>query len=491
VTAKINSANDIVKKLVWGISPRGDFPVSAKIIQDILIQINNPKANAKAIASTIIKEPGLAARVLDLVNSSFFSRNDKITDLEHAVIRIGTLNLIQLCGNLVLLQKFVPLAKKNTVFAHCLSNVISCINLNDQLQFKFSGSFSSGSADADLLCGSFSKLGQLLLSFYFPELYESALRRSDLKQLTISESIYEIIGLSVFDLSSEALAALKIPNYFIDFLKDCSEANRSFSAPLEQKNLPLNSALILAIALKLGDTITAGSDRFNLHLTCESLAIKANLPNSELIKSVASLPIRFNTYCDSLNLILPKLPNYLQDIDKNIGRKEADVCSPLYAAGKDRLFLSDLKVSLQNGETGNSIIARVLEGLIYELKFSRAYYFIPDKTTQFLEIKQSLGDFTNCLPTKNLKIDLNQDSDALPAICWRSGCTEFMGTSIARSSWPLAAIPVGRDEKSLLGIVYAERDKSDSTNHSDIDSATIIMLGEILRQVCGYEDAVG
>jgi HD-like signal output (HDOD) protein len=475
------TSDEILKKIMWAISPKGDFPVSARIVQELLTQLSNPNSDIKDISNTILKEPSLAARVLILVNSVFYNRSTKIVDLKSAIIQIGTNNLVQLCCNLVLLQKFIPLARKNDAFAHSLSNALLTIIINDQLQYKFNTQFKRDDSDCELLCGSFVKLGQLLLSFYFPDLYYAAIKRSEQKQLTISDAIFELTGISIFKLSCMALSALKIPSYFTEAIAECGKINQLSNSGLSQiKSCDFNVSLILYIANKLADNITAGSDRISIQTLCEMLEREYRLPASEITQILANLNQLFTDYCSSLNLVLPKLPSYLLGIDKSL-EKVVQMDNRQILKGKP--IVTDLRISIQNGETGHSIIAKVLELLVFKLKFKRAYYFTVNKYSQVLELNFNLGNFNEEIDLKSLKIEISSKPQLLPVIAWKSKMPEFIGHPITEGYWPIVAFSIkGKDIED--GVIYAEKDAVSSEKKlSQIDEATIILISEIIELV--------
>ena len=84
-------------------------PVLVRLLQALL----EPSPSFQAISSYLQMDPMLAAKVLQLVNSSSYSFNTRISNLERAVIAIGTKELFKLVLPLSLQKQLIPNGKRN------------------------------------------------------------------------------------------------------------------------------------------------------------------------------------------------------------------------------------------------------------------------------------------------------------------------------------------------------------------------------------------
>src|SRR4051812_10945405 len=107
---RAGSPDELLKRLRTALKKDGDFPASARIVNELKALTTDPKTTANQLAEVILREPSLGARVLHLVNSSFYRRSKPIMTVSQAVIQVGMKPLAELCAGLVLLQKFGPVA---------------------------------------------------------------------------------------------------------------------------------------------------------------------------------------------------------------------------------------------------------------------------------------------------------------------------------------------------------------------------------------------
>ncbi|MDK2849288.1 MAG: hypothetical protein PWP34_2641 [Desulfuromonadales bacterium] len=66
-----------------------DLPAMTDIVSDFLITIEDPDWSAKSVAQVIARDPAVAASVLKAANSSYYSFQRQINDLEGAIAVLG------------------------------------------------------------------------------------------------------------------------------------------------------------------------------------------------------------------------------------------------------------------------------------------------------------------------------------------------------------------------------------------------------------------
>lgn len=66
-----------------------DIPPMPQVAADILQQLNNPDSSARGLADIIAADPAVAARVLRIANSSFYSMSRQVTNLSMAIVVLG------------------------------------------------------------------------------------------------------------------------------------------------------------------------------------------------------------------------------------------------------------------------------------------------------------------------------------------------------------------------------------------------------------------
>lgn len=91
-----------------------DLPAMADIISEFLLATQDPDWSAKGLAGVIAKDPAVAACVLKVANSSYYSFQRQITSLEGAVSVLGlkTLKSLVLAASVKTLNKRFGLIEK-------------------------------------------------------------------------------------------------------------------------------------------------------------------------------------------------------------------------------------------------------------------------------------------------------------------------------------------------------------------------------------------
>ena len=171
------------------------------------------------------------------------------------------LNLCDLLAGLVLMQGFIPLARRGGVFADNLKRSLITALLASAL---VSENKDEDVAEQGYLAGSFYTLGYLLLAYYFPRLYEIAAARPTTLEKGIISSINEMVGIDPSLLHLEILEALRIPIMYQDVVMNSylTFANRTCEPAL--LNLPmLKSALMRGKNFRLDNSMDTTWDLLN------------------------------------------------------------------------------------------------------------------------------------------------------------------------------------------------------------------------------------
>ncbi len=71
------------------VSEIGMLPTPSPVFSELMAAIDSPSGDARSVANVINHDMGLTAKVLQLVNSSFFAPRSRVTSVEAAVVRLG------------------------------------------------------------------------------------------------------------------------------------------------------------------------------------------------------------------------------------------------------------------------------------------------------------------------------------------------------------------------------------------------------------------
>ncbi|MBN8549238.1 MAG: HDOD domain-containing protein [Deltaproteobacteria bacterium] len=493
-TEKIEmTAEQFVEKLRNALRKDGDFPASAKIVSELRMLTSDPRTTANQLTEVILREPSLGTRILHLVNSSFYRRAKPIMTVSQAVVQIGMKPLAELCAGLVLLQKFVPVARRGGAFATCLQKTILSSLLSSSLVSESKPNLPSaaGTTKADecgYLAGSFAELGTLLLAYYFPQVYEAAIKRAEQKRVDLQQSIHEITGLSPLQLSLEVVNALDLPGFYKEVLLASlgkpSDGTTNL-LPNERGEIARVAKSVQA-ARDISEVLVTSKNQQELDKLLVSVQKNLSLPSRTLEKIVGELPQVFKKQCDCIELTLPALPAFISNYSGAKSDSGAVAAKPEVLTGDEFMqYVEEIRQAVESGESTAAVITTVMETLAWNIKFDRVLLLLSGQGKKRLAGRMLLGNADNVDPKK---IERELGADAAPHTCdaqaFREGRPMFRGDPVIEGGWPLAAIPIGFGQRAI-GVIYADRTATEAPELSEREQAAIAVLAELLDRSVG------
>ena len=476
------TADQFIEKLKKALARDGDFPASARIVNELKALTSNPKTTSNQITEAILKEPSLGIRVLHLVNSTFYRRAQPIMTVSQAVMQIGMRPLADLCAGLVLLQKFVPAARSGGPFANCLQKTLLSSLLASSISAESTKNDpNSKNSESGYLAGTFAEIGTLLLAYYFPQVYENAIKRSETKKQDVEKSIYEIVGLSPTDLSREIIKSLDLPDFYNQILT----ASDSYQTPGGNKNAASQKTEVINLskgvnaAQNISKILVFSKDKSELDKVLSSLHTRLQLDAQVINKVLGDLPKLFQSHCEQIDLHLPPLPEFVAtysqpDSAAGDGKDESEE--------KDDFsrYVDEIRQAVESGEPTASVITTVMETLAWGLKFDRVLLLLVGSGRKKLVGRMMLGNPGNVDPTKvERPIGAEADSHAPDARCYKEGLPVFNGDPLLDDGWPLMACPIGFGPRAI-GVIYADRTGSSAPEITAREQAAIGVLAELL-----------
>jgi HD-like signal output (HDOD) protein len=480
-TAEI-STEDIIGKLCLSLTREGDFPTSAKVVSELRALATDPRTTANQITEVILREPSLGIRILHIVNSSFYRRSTPIMTVSQAVLRIGMKQLAELCAGLVLLQKFIPAARKDGSFATCLRKAVITPLLTTSLAQEVQPiKDKNGQNEGGFLSGLFCELGVLLLAFYYPEIYDSAVKRSNSKNQPISQSLKEIVGLSSYQISDRVLKALELPEYY-EHVMSQAEAPK----PLKEISVPSNlqktvfyTSQSVSAAHEISAAICEGGDKAKLDQVINKIKDKIQLDIKSIETAVGRLPEMFKEHCASLDLDLQGIPSFVSQYNEDQATA-ASMESQESSLKNDEVFskyVDEIRAAVDNGEPTASIITTVMETLAWGLHFNRVFLLLVDGAKKSLRGRMFLG--TASFDPKSVVRPITPDLSPCDVRAFTSGRCVFHGEAVIVDGWPFAAIPIGFDDR-CVGVIYADKTNSKDLELNSREQAAVGVLAELL-----------
>lgn len=436
-----NTGEKILERLQAALRSDGDFPIRAKVVSELRLRASNPSTTVEQMASLILKEPALGTRILHLVNSSFYLRARPVDTISQAVLRIGMTAISDLCAGLVVMQRFVPAARRGGVFANCVKRSVVTALLSNELARL---SNDQEVAEKGYLAGTFYHLGHLLLAFYFPQIYEAAEKRGEIRGYGITRSISELLGKSPVELVLGIVDALKIPPLYHAILEEAHRSTESGELSTVQIGRALRAAGSLSEAIVDGKTVEALEDELT------RIAQESGYPREVLCEILSRLPEAFSEHCKFIDLSFLTLPPYLSHFSgasaTPFGEGEAQVSEAL----------RDIQDAVEQGEPLSSILGLVMEACTGALGYDRTLLLYLDRDHRELQGRTALGERFPFDPRRIVR-PLSDVRRELPDVeAFRSGKPQTTGEPLCHDTDHFFALPIGRRD-GAKGVIYADR----------------------------------
>ncbi len=478
------AAEDLVAKLKKALGKDGDFPASAKVVAELRQLASDPNSSANQITEIILKEPSLGARVLHTVNSSFYHRGTPIMTVSQAVMRLGMKTLADLCAGLVLLQKFVPASRRGGSFAICLRKMVVTSLLSATVTSEANKAQPGAKTnESGYLAGALAELGTLLLAYYFPNVFDNALKRSETKHQNLARSIFEITGITPVTLSLEILDALNLPQFYKDVLK--ASENVQLSTPTTQNERALSPmqadiqrcARSLKVAQAVSEVLTFNGDKREIDAILGSVK-NIGFDDGIVRRVLGDLPESFRTHCNLIEIDLPALPDFVATYSEPEAGEKKDERS---SSDPFKQFVEEIRQAVESREPTASIITSVMETLAWGLKFDRVLLLLlsPNKTSLVGRMLLGASDID---PKKiSRTIGRTAPPKACEALAFHDSRPVFRGTAVLDGGWPFAAIPIGSGARTI-GVIYSDHVGGKHDELSSREQAAISVLSELLER---------
>lgn len=162
------------------------IPSLPSLYQKLLDEVASPEGSVRNAGRIIAEDPGMSAKILQLINSSFFGLPRSIATPAEAVALLGFNTVKDLVLSVKLFTQFeagtVALLDLEALGCHCMRT--GCLAGSIASLEGLSREFMENATTAGLL----HDLGKLILASNFPEEYRNVLKRSREENLPIQEA---------------------------------------------------------------------------------------------------------------------------------------------------------------------------------------------------------------------------------------------------------------------------------------------------------------
>lgn len=479
---------EFVEKLKRALAKDGDFPASGKVVNELLRRASERNVTANQISAIVLKEQSLSARILHVVNSSFYSPGKPIMTVSNAVVRLGLKNVVELCSGLVLLQKFVPAARAEGPFADCLKQAVLTSIIARNLEAEIAKHEERSASETGYLAGCFAALGLLLTGYYFPALYKSSVTRSQEEPEELDTTISRVTGYTPFQLSKHALASLSLPEMY-DTILDAADRflrpNMHVEAAEAPKALSRDTetlAKVVACAHALAGTIVYGKTRQDLESCLKSLEERCGVERTVFQSLLTRLTEDYTDHCISLEIPPTPMPDFVLGYTApGSGIEVAGEEDSSYTDDEEFLaYKNEMSEAIKDNEPAVSIVLTAMEILAWGLKFDRVLLLLPGPTMRKLNGAMFLGASENFDPTRMTRALELPPSPANPDItAFKESRVVNEGLALLPGAQAFAILPVGYGDRAV-GVIYADRNRPGSAAVTPTEVARLKVLSDLL-----------
>jgi len=185
----IRDHNDLEISLEEVINKINDLPSFPQVVQEILNDLDNEEISLDTIVEKVSLDQSLAAKVLQVANTSYYGTNSKVISIQQAISMLGITNLKNLIRTSIF-KTHLPTAYcrgfDNLGFwRHNIATAICAELIARSLHLKHDFAFTAG-----LL----HDIGRLVLVSRFPKKYEEVIRLAIEKDCSLLDAERNLLG---------------------------------------------------------------------------------------------------------------------------------------------------------------------------------------------------------------------------------------------------------------------------------------------------------
>ncbi len=199
-------ANDAVKRLMEQLT---QLPALPTLYTQVMSELQSPKGSLEFVAKLISRDPVMTAKILHMVNSTFFALPQQITETAEAVMFLGAERIKSMILLSHVFTQFdkskCPEFKLEQLWMHCMatgahSMAITMAETHDPRQGEMA-----------FTAGLLHDVGMLLLAANIPTQYSTLLRQAAQREISIRDVEMEIFGASHAEVGACLLGTWGLP----------------------------------------------------------------------------------------------------------------------------------------------------------------------------------------------------------------------------------------------------------------------------------------
>jgi HD-like signal output (HDOD) protein len=198
-----------------------DLPSLPRTYDALTQALTDPRTSLQKIARIVEQDVGISAKILQLVNSAFFGIGHCVSNIEHAVIYLGTNTLRSLALSVEIFRVFEPnkalpgfsleeLERHARLAAHIAARLPVPMHL----------------ADITMVAGMLHDVGKLILAWKFPDRFKKMLRQAAEEHCSLYEVEEREYGFSHAEIGAYLLGLWGLPYMLVEAVAFHHRPNR-------------------------------------------------------------------------------------------------------------------------------------------------------------------------------------------------------------------------------------------------------------------------
>lgn len=228
--------NNKLKSLVSQVT---SLPSMPDLYLALLEELQKEEPSLDKVGDIIARDPGMCAKLLQLVNSAFFGLPQKVSNPAEAAMYVGVEIIKALMMTLQFFALFervrIPEFSFDALWAHCLATGMIARKLARLERFEHR------EAEVAFTAGLLHDAGKLVLATGLPSQYQAVLRLQKQRPVPLWEIEREILGASHAEVGAYLLALWALPDPLVETLA-------WHHRPAESLNLTLSPLTIVHVA---------------------------------------------------------------------------------------------------------------------------------------------------------------------------------------------------------------------------------------------------
>jgi HD-like signal output (HDOD) protein len=189
------------------------LPSLPSLYSDILEELHAPDPSAKRVGEIIAQDLGMSAKLLQVVNSAFYTLRQQVTSPTHAVVLLGIDSIRILVLSLHVFQQFEALPVRHLSLNALRRHSILVATAAKRLVERQVADPQTG--EQAFMAGLLHDIGKLVLTVNLPQEYAATIRCAEANALELVEAEAETLGATHAEVGAYLLGIWGLPDTLV------------------------------------------------------------------------------------------------------------------------------------------------------------------------------------------------------------------------------------------------------------------------------------